>query len=235
MGILEKIQVTEDGDIKVSTVKHPAKWIVKRIAVVLIVLFFFPLCTVSCGEYSKNINGVQSTFGFNVEGEAIDGNLLCIVLLLLPIFIFAVFGIRQIEGMRKKYLYILVASAVHLISLAVYFQGVKSAAEEYDAEARFTIWYFLMVLCVLLIGGIAAIAVMKLQGIPGIQNRGVQNSPMQVQNIRNRLAERKGPITNTEEIRICHACGRILENSMSFCPRCGTAYKDPLAGKKSRS
>lgn len=235
MGILERFQVTEDGDIKASTVKYPAKWVVKRIAVVLIVLFFFPLCTVSCGGYSRNINGLQLTFGIEDGGDLVHGNLLCIVLLLIPIFIFAVFSIRQIEGMWKKYICVLAVSAVHLIMLAVCFKGVKSAAEEYGAEARFTIWYFLTVLGVLLTGGISAIAIMKLQGIPGIQNRGIQNSLERVQNIRNRIVERKEPITNTEEIRICHACGRILESNMNFCPGCGTAYKDPLAGRKSGS
>ncbi len=233
MGILDQLQITEDGDVKASTVKYPAKWIVKRIAAVLTVLFFFPLCTVSCGEYSKNLNGLQTAFGFQVEGEAVDGNLLCIVLLLLPIFIFAVFGIRQIEGMRKKYICILVASTVHLISLAVYCQGVKSAAEEYGAEARFTVWYFLTVLGALLITGAAALAVMKLQGIPGTQNRIVQNSPGRVQDMRNRFTGRKEP--EPEESRICHACGRVLERNMDFCPGCGTAYRDPLAGRKSGS
>lgn len=64
-----------------------ARFILKVLAIIMVICFFCPLYMVSCaGQEVLEVSGADLTFGIQYMDEEIEGNLMYTVLLLLPLF-----------------------------------------------------------------------------------------------------------------------------------------------------
>ena len=63
--------------------KKSWKTIFRVLLLILLVVFFFPFCTVSCGKTEVDISGLKLAMGDEIEGYSV-----CIILFLVPIIIF---------------------------------------------------------------------------------------------------------------------------------------------------
>ncbi|MBO5093768.1 MAG: hypothetical protein J6C33_05360 [Lachnospiraceae bacterium] len=115
--------------------------IIKAITVILMILFFFPLCTVSCGTEKEKINGIKATFGLEVLGEHVDGNILCGLLFLLPLVLFiALLYKKQITKNMA-----LLTGAVGLFDVVLLFvfkSRVTKQVEEALSTVEFDMGYY---------------------------------------------------------------------------------------------
>lgn len=226
----EQLSIGPDGDVKYEKIKWSMKKIVKSIAAVLAVLFFFPLCTVSCGE-EVEISGLTSTIGVETFwGERTGGNILCILLFLLPVFVIGVFYLKKIEGLERKYVCAVTASILHFLALIVYGISLKLTADDYGYEARFTMWYYLSLLGSALLTVCTGAAAYKL-GETGEGSEGTfYHLVNRILSKLNASISNKIPKIDVSP-KICYKCGNIMKQNMNFCPKCGTPYKDPSAKK----
>lgn len=115
--------------------------IVKLITVVLMIMFFFPLCTVSCSGQTVDVNGVKATFGMDVLGQHIDGNLFCGLLFLIPCLILVIFCIKKMS-IDYKHLLTLIGGIISAIILFVFKSKITNLAQEAYSEAKFTGCYY---------------------------------------------------------------------------------------------
>lgn len=150
--------------------------IVKTVSLCLIVLFFFPLFTVSCsysgyGSSSISVTGLQSLIGKTIrmmgEEGRIDGKFIAIFLLLIPAAIAAVIfmkkSIKQLSG--KLYMATGALAVVGFIFQFIYRSVVRSEVLTQGEEmvtVRFSFWYFLGILLYLVIAAISFLCVQHL-------------------------------------------------------------------------
>ena len=92
--------VEEDSaSITVKGTKIEIAPIIKVIAIVLSILFFFPLFTVSCQGTEIEFSGLSATFGKTIStfgsNEKIEGNIIAIFLFLIPVILFAIFQFKK--------------------------------------------------------------------------------------------------------------------------------------------
>lgn len=131
--------------------------ITKLISVILMVMFFFPLCTVSCGDNTVEVNGIKATFGMDVLGEHIDGNMLCGLLFLIPCIILIVFLMKRIVTEYMAFL-TMAGAFVDIIILIVLKNKITNLAEEAFLTVEFTGWYYGQVICNVLLVVLAFIS-----------------------------------------------------------------------------
>lgn len=119
--------------------------VMKTVSVALMVMFFFPLCTVSCSGNTIEVSGSKATFGMEIMGEHLDGNILCGLLFLIPALILTVLFIK---ALKIHYTAIIAAiGAVTDVVVLIAFNGkVTSMAEEAFCTAEFTWVFYGMVL-----------------------------------------------------------------------------------------
>lgn len=131
--------------------------VIRGVALFLCALFFFPLFSVSCSGTTINFNGIDSTIGKNVSAmgssDRIDGNLLSIFLLLIPLALFLAFQLKKWLPFIRGKLFLTSASlsVAGIIAFGLFSAAVRKRAEENYAAARFSgAYYFSIVLYVLL-------------------------------------------------------------------------------------
>lgn len=127
---------------------------IKVILFTLIICFFFPLCTVSCGDTDYEISGYESTFGVEAMGEKIDGNLLCGLLILIPIILLiCALKMKVLNDLTIVYI---MGAVVNIIILSVYRIRLPKLAEEYMATIKFNFGYYLELIfnSILILGAI---------------------------------------------------------------------------------
>lgn len=122
----------------------------KLISVILMVMFFFPLCTVSCAENTVEVNGVKATFGMDVMGEHIDGNILCGLLFLIPCIILIVFLMKRMVTEYMAFL-AMAGAFINIIILIVFKNRITNLAEEAYLTVEFTGWYYGQTICNILL------------------------------------------------------------------------------------
>ena len=131
--------------------------VIKIVALVLCIAFFFPLFTVSCqGREVASFSGWSSTFGKTIDmGMAgvnkIDGNFLVVLLFLIPAALFILFLIKKNAAFcTSKTFYISTGlSIIGVIGYIVFNSGVKKAVMEYTGMSftlDFTFWYYLAII-----------------------------------------------------------------------------------------
>lgn len=228
--MLEQFEIVQDGDVKLKKLSFSMKKVIQSITVFLIILFFCPLCVVSCGGETVNVSGVTSTIGVEMYGERTRGNFLCIFLLLIPICILVVSVMKQITDLKMKYVYNAILATVEVIAWIAYYFGVKGYAENYGCEVKYTLAYFLSVMISILIAVGTLGSALKLQEVFGGENVILQKLMSAVKQEKGVKAIKKIEVTQDDKEaypRICYKCGNILKKDMNFCPKCGTPYKDP--------
>ena len=138
--------------VNVSGNKMAAGTIIKVIAIVLCLLFFLPMFTVSCGNMTISISGLDSTIGKTVSSfgmnERIPGNFLTIFLLLIPASLFCVFHFRRSLAFAQGNLFALSmgVSGSGFLALIIFVMSVNariSAEGEAFLDVKFTFWYYL--------------------------------------------------------------------------------------------
>lgn len=123
-------------DIVIPKTKVKVLRIVKYLLLFAMVCFFFPFFTVSCGTTANSItfNGWTSTFGTIVNTgfstEKIDGNLLCILLLLLPVASFIILTIKSKLSEGINFIICSLSSLISVIELIAYRIKVIEKIEE---------------------------------------------------------------------------------------------------------
>ncbi|MBQ6481664.1 MAG: hypothetical protein IJI45_11145 [Anaerolineaceae bacterium] len=135
---MEKNKITQ-------SVKKSFPWIARVLALIAILAFFLPFCTVSCsGQKLDTMSASEMAFGkeFSVMGETekIDGDAKVLVLLLLPL---VVIGCSFI----KKHIVSFITYVAEAISLLLYnnyiLKSVKEACEQYNCALHTEIGYVL--------------------------------------------------------------------------------------------
>lgn len=123
----------------------------KVFAVIAVICFFLPMCAVSCGSNSVQLNGPKLSFGFDVLGEHVDGNLVCILLLIFPIVIVALLFIKKLSKISFTEAAMALMSLINLgILLAIHFK-VTEAVKETMCEVDFKFGYYLAAISYLLL------------------------------------------------------------------------------------
>ena len=106
----------------------------KIAALVAMVCFFLPLCTVSCSGEEVEITGTRATFGIEAMGEKVDGNIFYALILLAP----AVVLLLPLKEDISSALLFGGCAVVHLITLNSLKSGVEKQAQQMYATASTT-------------------------------------------------------------------------------------------------
>lgn len=135
---MEKNQISQ-------TVKKSFPWIARVLALIAILAFFLPFCTVSCsGQDLDTMSASEMAFGkeFSVMGETekVDGDAKVLVLLLLPLILVGCSFI-------KKHLVSFITYVAEAISVLLYnsyiLKSLREACAEYNCSVRTEIGYVL--------------------------------------------------------------------------------------------
>lgn len=168
-----------------QTVKKGFPWVARVLALIAIIAFFLPFCTVSCsGQDLDTVSAAQMAAGkeFSAMGqsERVDGDAKVFVLLLLPV---AVIGFSFI----KKHIVGFVAYIAEAIAVLAYnsylLNEAKEACQAYNCTVRTEIGYVLFQIhgwIMILLGAagiIATIVLAKKAAIPDVEqdNSGMNN------------------------------------------------------------
>ena len=141
---------------------------IKAVTLILMIMFFFPLCTVSCGSNTKEINGVEATFGLEVLGEHIDGNILCGLLFLLPLVILITLLIKK-QVTKSIALFVGVIGLFNGVFLLIFRSRVIKLAEEALATVKFAGGYYAEIICNIIL---IVFALLSYQGWILLYNQG---------------------------------------------------------------
>ncbi len=115
----------------------------KIFAILAEICFFLPICVVSCGANSIELNGAKLSFGFDVMEEHIDGNLLCILLAVFPIIIAALLFIKKLQKGFFVELGIGLMSVINIGILLTLHSRITKIVEEYMLDVDFKFGYYL--------------------------------------------------------------------------------------------
>lgn len=141
-GVQAGVNERQGSDAIREKMKRYLPIILRLLALVSVVLFFFPLCTVSCSGEEIGISGIKATFGFEEEmtGQEVEGNFGFILALVLPLAIFGVFFVKNKKFERYREYLIAGLAAIVLIMLYVFKKTVEEEVGSY-ATVAFTAAY----------------------------------------------------------------------------------------------
>ena len=214
----KQFQITKDGDIKWTGGGFALRFLAQGTAALSVILFFLPLCSIGG---MVDMNGIRLAFGVQILGERVGGNIAAVLLLIFPAGMIAIFHMKQLGGLRERYLYSCWAGAMQLISLIISAILVGNLSDGWFGAVSLSPAYFLNVFCTLVFLLCCSLAWFRLQ------ESSVETETDEKEE--NEENEKKNVLTDMEEYpKICYACGNILKKEMDFCPRCGTRYRDPL-------
>lgn len=233
--IIKQFAATEDNDVVMKKCHLKGKVILKLLLLIVELFFFMPFCTVSCSGYDVSLNGVKSSFGFEVYGEKVDGNPLCLLLLILPIVMIAVFFIKKIKQNKMIYLIISGCSLIDAIILLVYKSKITSMSEEQMLDVNFNSGYYLSLTGNILILLISAFMFYVIYTARSTGTFKTENSMQRCcncgANLRDNAVycnmcgtknEAEPIVTDTPIVKnFCNKCGTKLQPGMDFCPECG--------------
>jgi len=164
----DKINIEHEGDseanllITASNKKVKPATIIKFASLAICILFFFPLFTVSCSDYTISFTGFDATFGkaVNVLGssERVDGNFASIFLLIIPLAIFLAFQLKKIQqALQGKIFYTAAGLSVAGIAAMNIFKGaVRERAQSEMLHPEFTATFNIMIFLYIIVVAIAA-------------------------------------------------------------------------------
>lgn len=145
-------------------------WIIRGAVILAELLFFLPLCLVSCSymEEEKYINGFHASFGFEFAGEKIGGIWWLFLVFIFTAILIALWFVKDLKAikdfsLKKPILCLLTAGieAVNVIILIAFINGAKEVAAAGSCELKVTFFFvLLMIIDVLLcLGGAAALVI----------------------------------------------------------------------------
>lgn len=172
----------------------------KILSLILLVCFFFPFFSVSCGGEDITITGLDTVKGLNLMGEKEEGNPICIILLLLPLLIFL--AIKLSNTIKKAFLLSAILGLADYASLMVVKSGITKAVNK-EAQGLVKVnnkfGYSVSLIISLAIIALGVYGIYKLK----------DNS--------NEIKDER----EEEGAEYCKNCGSLLLKNDQFCTKCG--------------
>ncbi len=221
-------------------------WIIRGAAILAELLFFLPLCLVSCSymDEEKYINGFQAAFGFKFTGEKIGGIWWLFLVFIFTAILIALWFVKDLKAikdfsLKKPILCLLTAGieAVNVIILIAFINGAKEVAAAGSCELKVTFFFvLLMIIDILLCLGSAAALIIYVIKTPDFFNtvggeikkllsyKGGSNAPVgqpvapqpQVQPV-----APQPQVQPQQAFKFCSQCGARLPKETTFCTQCG--------------
>lgn len=186
------------------------KKITKIVSLLLIVLFFMPLFTVSCSGQEIGFSAARLTTGYSYRGEeVIKAHIICSLLIVLPILVFVIWFIVK----NSKIINVAIGGSglIDIILLISIIAKAKGQAEEMYMDFRTNFAFYLsMILNLVLIAAAALELTGSTSKIPIFRDTSNQET----------------------DIRICSQCGAYLKKDYVFCGECGANYEQSNASTK---
>jgi len=146
--------------------------IIKALAIVLCLLFFLPLYTVSCGDVTVPFSGLDSTFGKTVTtfggSENVPGNFLTLFLFLIPVALFSVFQFSKSLSFTKGKLPAISTglSASGLLAIIIFAISINTQVSR-EGEGlltlEYTFWYYLSVIIYIICSIVSYVCFMSIK------------------------------------------------------------------------
>ncbi|MFT4144440.1 MAG: zinc ribbon domain-containing protein [Mobilitalea sp.] len=206
--------VTEENDVKIAKSPISGKLLLKIFSLVSVLCFFLPFCTVSCSGEKVAVNGLKSTFGFEIYEQKIDGNAWCILLLLIPIAIFILTVLPIFKKIKWTSLLIFGGSLIAVIILGKYKARVNEIVTYSGADfVKFNIGYYINNL-------VNYLSLLTSLGMFLILYWNTLTSK-----IKTIVSDGGIPITTSKTAgsgsKNCTSCGELIPGTSAFCSKCG--------------
>ena len=193
----------EENEKKLSTIG----WITRISALLAIVCFFFPFCTVSCSGQSYDITGTDIAFGMKFGEYQSDGYLQFTLLLLVPVLVLALSFLTQ---KTAAYIVGIAGTVVDLILMFQFTGKLKEETQSLYCTMEYSSFFYLNILCHLLIIG-CSIGFFLWRG-----------SGTHMGNYAEKQEDDKWRVSEKASGRMfCTKCGEPLKEGSLFCTKCG--------------
>jgi len=176
------------------------KIILKVVTLLLMVMFFVPLFTVSCQGHKFDFSAARLSMGYTYNGrEIVKPYIVCGLLLIIPVVVFVISII--IKNNRILGLISTVSGLIDITLLIIIIQKAKSKAEDNFLYLNVGFGFYLNLLLNLVL------IILSIFIIIG--------------------ESQKIPILNSYSTapRVCPNCGSYLEPGDIYCGECGTKYE----------
>lgn len=115
--------------------------IVRVAAILMLVCYFIPFCTVSCeGEVLARMTPLEMTTGKEIEGEYVGGEATVCILIVLPVLALCFSFLKNMSA--KSTLYILSGAGI-LVAINVFLVNGKNEASEFGCDFTPGVGYYL--------------------------------------------------------------------------------------------
>lgn len=211
-------------------------WIIRGVAILAEVLFFLPLCVVSCSaqpDEDKVVNGVGATCGFQISylEDKVVGIWWFAFVFLLAALIIVLWYVKDMAVFRefkpKKMLLCFLTGVLATINVVIMIcfinvanLRVESANAEFgfgEVSIRYTLGFMvlLFIQAVFCLGGFGSGIYLIIKEPDNLNRMGSECKKLSAT-----CKEAK------EKKRICPGCGRKLAKSAKFCQNCGREYTE---------
>lgn len=219
------------GDITMQISKNSINYLERiLIAMIIVQIFFFfePIVQANDAilnvQYNKTPFGFYSlAFGMNYGGQSISGDILWMIMLILPLF--SLFVIIFVKKNRLiKYGVSAIVSLVELIGIKMALSVLNEQSESISTTLvdKTNIGYlFIFLLIVAIAVAVALIAA----------NIGTWKSDANeiIKAANNQAVKMQSVINAYSNTKTCQNCGAVISGDSDFCSKCGTRYVAPAA------
>lgn len=176
--------------------------IIKVIALIAMIMFFVPTFAVSCASETVNVSACQAMTGIVEETTVNDPTYAVILLLIIPIIMFAaqVFSSGPDSTEQKVAGVMAVADIIGWMLLK---SGIDKYCEENMCSSKTNMWFAINIILL----GIAAV-------LSFMQDLKVETPQYKPENIPSFTPQES-------EAKFCTNCGKQLESGTKYCPKCG--------------
>ena len=123
--------------------------VMKISSIILIIIFFIPYFSVSCGGQAVQITGIDMTFGKEIGMQPHQGNFVMILLLLLPVAMLVISFSKKLN--RFGSVFAVISSSVYFVLLFSALSNIKEQARMAMSTVRTEIAFYLSILLNILI------------------------------------------------------------------------------------
>ena len=223
-------------------------WAIRGVAILAELLFFLPLCVVSCADETKNVGGFQACFGFKFMDEKVKGIWWLIFLFIFLAAIIAVWFVKDMKMFKASKLTnplaLAATSVLALLNIIIMISFKNEAAKRAlasAAEIKFTFGFtLLMIIEVLMcLGGAACIVILIIKDPDIINNLGAEFKALfpKKQGVAPAMAapnqvyqqpqayQQPQPQAQPQAqpaVKFCTNCGAQMNADQAFCVQCGT-------------
>lgn len=191
------------------------KYIIRLIALILIVIFFIPTFMVSCSGHSVEISAKTVMSGYNLQGEnIIDSHFICILFLLIPVGILLIWSIKGKLTIKFTALITIISAIIDFIMWIILRSSIKKAALENSCSFKSTWWFWfnlILLLCLIILT--ISIYLNYIQAETKVSDL-----------IHTNNSSISKTLSNNADKKIygyCENCGNPLTKDNLYCTKCG--------------